>query len=373
MGIYRSNKRRFQARQAAQKSVKSREENQKKRIGLVSDIKLLPSKQISAATHLFETMRYSQGPNKGPIKRHSQNQKAHHISQIRSLVRKYSMSPDEFQKQIKMLFKFDKRVYSSNTVWLATKISQVGQNSIRSTTECMKLIYEFLVGEPPKHWFSTSTLATWHKDVSQIQVNELLIYAQKVSSYGVMIDESTRGEIKQFVVCLMFWNPDKNFPVAQMIYLKEIKRCNGETIAKTVNEVIQTSNLDVQNCLKNYRPEDEHTKCQAKVNEWLNYLIEMKNNHYMFFANELNEALNLLNEQEFEKIIQDLERGLDKAIEHYKKWMMPWYHLPLSICNLGGDLSQSFARSFIHVTLGNIWLKPPTEQEIIYANQLQED
>ncbi|RIB25708.1 hypothetical protein C2G38_2165211 [Gigaspora rosea] len=99
----------------------------------------------------------------------------------------------------------------------------------------------------------------------------------------------------------------------------------------------------------------------------------MKNNYYMFFANKLNEVLDLLNEQEFEKIIQNLEQGLEKAIEHYKKWMMLWYHLPLSICNLGGDSSQSFARSFIYVALGNTWLNPLTEQEINYANQLWED
>ncbi|RIB10660.1 hypothetical protein C2G38_2205547 [Gigaspora rosea] len=92
MGIYRSNKRRYQARQAAQKSLKSQEKrrkqrkiqeineqldninynelnttnkiikkfvestvSEKKRVGLISDIELLPSRQISAATHLFET------------------------------------------------------------------------------------------------------------------------------------------------------------------------------------------------------------------------------------------------------------------------------------------------------------------------------
>ncbi|CAG8515814.1 11427_t:CDS:2, partial [Cetraspora pellucida] len=208
MVIYRSNKRRFQARQAAQKSVKSQEKNRKKRkIQEINeqlehmDYNKLDTtnkmiKKFDESTELEKKGMFYQKLNQkntklisktkalGPIKRHSQNQKAHHISQIRSLVRKYSMSPDEFRKQIKMLFKIDNREYSSNTVWLAAKILQVGQNSIRSTTESMKLIYEFLVGEPPKHWFSNSTLATWHKDVSQIQVNELLSYAQKVSSYG---------------------------------------------------------------------------------------------------------------------------------------------------------------------------------------------
>ncbi|CAG8714612.1 17284_t:CDS:1, partial [Gigaspora margarita] len=90
---------------------------------------------------------------------HLCNQKAHHISQVRSLVRKYSISLNAFKKQVKMLFKVNKWVYSSDTVWLATKISQVGQISVHSTTESLKLIYEFLVDEPLKQWFSTSTLA----------------------------------------------------------------------------------------------------------------------------------------------------------------------------------------------------------------------
>ncbi|CAG8799730.1 45550_t:CDS:2 [Gigaspora margarita] len=136
---------------------------------------------------------------------------------------------DAFKKQVKMLFKVNIWIYFSDTVWIATKISQIG---VCSTTKSLKLIYEFLVGELPKQWFSTSTLAMWHKDVSQIQVKELLFCIQKVSSYGVMIDESARGETKHFI---------------------------------------------------------------------------------------LNKVLDLLNEQEFEKIIQDLEQELEKAIEHSKK------------------------------------------------------
>ncbi|RIB10659.1 hypothetical protein C2G38_2205546 [Gigaspora rosea] len=253
-----------------------------------------------------------------------------------------------------MLFKVNKWVYSSDTVWLATKISQVEQVSVRSTTESLKLIYEFLVGEPPKQWFSTSTLATWHKDVSQIQVKELLFCAQKVSSYGVMIDESTRGETKQFVVCLMFWNSDKNFLVAQITHLKDIKCCNGETIAKTVKEIIQASNLDVQNCLikhpamllmlawdfKYQFPFRTHWKYEliaAKqylerygahikfTSQFITMLEKCKNTPKAYLEKRklfnswlldpiLNEVLDLLNEQEFEKIIQDLEQGLEKAI-----------------------------------------------------------
>ncbi|CAG8464337.1 12520_t:CDS:2 [Cetraspora pellucida] len=101
--------------------------------------------------------------------------------------------------------------YSLNAIWLATQISQEGQVLIRSTTECIKLIYEFLVSEPPKQWFSVSTLVTWHKDISQIQVNRLLSYVQKVESFGVIVNKSTRRETKQFVMCLMFWDSGNFF------------------------------------------------------------------------------------------------------------------------------------------------------------------
>ncbi|CAG8477914.1 30719_t:CDS:2, partial [Racocetra persica] len=40
---------------------------EKKHSILISEIEQLPSKQITATTHLFEKMRYSQGSNKGEI------------------------------------------------------------------------------------------------------------------------------------------------------------------------------------------------------------------------------------------------------------------------------------------------------------------
>ena len=50
--------------------------------------------------------------------------------------------------------------------------------------------------------------------------------------------------------------------------------------------------------------------------------------------------------------------------------MISWCHLPLSICRLGGNSSQSFARSFRHVALGLPWMSNPTEVEIKYAEKL---
>ncbi|CAG8474006.1 37238_t:CDS:2 [Gigaspora margarita] len=71
---------------------------------------------------------------------------------------------------------------------------------------------------------------------------------KKVESFGIMIDESTRGKNKQFVMYLMFWNSDKDLLVAQITHLKEIKYCSSEVIAKVVIKIIQASYLDIQNC-----------------------------------------------------------------------------------------------------------------------------
>ncbi|CAG8767738.1 5145_t:CDS:2, partial [Gigaspora margarita] len=73
--------------------------------------------------------------------------------------------------QVKIIFNPTKN-FSSNTIWLATSILQVGQLSLRSTVKCMQLVYEFLVGEPPQNWLSMTTLRTWHRDVSELEFNK---------------------------------------------------------------------------------------------------------------------------------------------------------------------------------------------------------
>src|SRR5205814_9218518 len=67
-----------------------------------------------------------------------------------------NISDITFKRKIESIFKINKYEYTSNTVWLATSISQVGQVSLNSTVECMRLIYEFLIGEPPQNWLTIS-------------------------------------------------------------------------------------------------------------------------------------------------------------------------------------------------------------------------
>ncbi|RIB18709.1 hypothetical protein C2G38_2309564 [Gigaspora rosea] len=183
----------------------------------------------------------------------------------------------------------------------------------------------------------------------------MISQARRTANYEIMLDESTRGETKQFIICLIFWDLDKEMPIAQVTHLKNIMRCNGQN---PVPRIFSRNKLEK---LPYGRRAHE---MPDKANEWLNFLIEMKANFYIFFADELHEALNILSEQEFEVLVEQLECGLEKAIESYKKWMTPWYNLPLSICRLGSDLGQSYARVLIHVIFKNSWLESPAEQEI---------
>ena len=87
----------------------------------------------------------------------------------------------------------------------------------------------------------------------------------------------------------------------------------------------------------------------------------------------LLEALDSLDAEGFGNLFDDSERGIKKATEHFTRWMISWCHLPLSICRLGGNSGQSFARSYRHIALGLPWMNNPTEMEIKYAEELRAD
>ena len=89
-------------------------------------------------------------------------------------------------------------------VWLSTSMTQVSQVSMHSTIDCLHLVYEFLIGEKPKKWLSRSTLSTWHQEVANLEVNSTITKLSEVNSYGVMVDESTRGENKYLVIVFTF-------------------------------------------------------------------------------------------------------------------------------------------------------------------------
>ncbi|CAB5182836.1 unnamed protein product [Rhizophagus irregularis] len=451
---------------------------------------------------------------------HLRNQKSQHISEIRSLVRKSStMSNDTFKTKINSLFMINKRKYTSNTVWLATSIAQVGEISMRSTVECIKLVYEFLIGEPPQNWMSKSTLQTWHKDVSQLYINNNISQIANAPAFGVMVDESTRGEIKNFVLCYQVWSEKEQAPIVIMTSLKDIPRCNSETVSNEVIQSIREDGLDITNTglnalrigcglhimqiifshfeeaafgklsnstgfsrklhpynllylswnlhdgynssdrdkplnlnasiikelydglmgfhynqyqlplrsrwgyelqtAKQYlnrheahilfahwfiiQLEDHKNTPKTYLNDWrlfeswltnsilniqikclvnfaehfyeplVQFMVGQDPNLQMFFADELSEAVEILSNDEFEELFNNLENGINTAYEYFEKWLDAWLHLPLAICRLGGNYAHSFANSFRFIILKREWKEIPTDLELRFAKDLEND
>ncbi|CAG8843923.1 31613_t:CDS:2, partial [Gigaspora margarita] len=218
---------------AIKKSSVSKEELQW--IDLILKIQELPDKEIAPANSLISLMRYSKGPNKGLQKenkkldrknqtlikctqslgakvQHFRIQKSKHIAEIRSLVRNSKQITDkEFRKK----------------------------TSLRSTVECMRLVYEFLTGEAPQDWLATSTLRTWYQEISELQNNKQICWIKNALVFRIMVDESTRGQLK---------NLKDQLPNAIIVQLTNLMKCNANTISSTVIEHIQGCGLDINKC-----------------------------------------------------------------------------------------------------------------------------
>ncbi|CAG8784719.1 18187_t:CDS:2 [Gigaspora margarita] len=195
-----------------------------------------------------------------------------HISEIRSLVRhSKQITNDEFRKKVRSIFSINKKSYSSNTIWLVTNILQVGQTSLRSTVECMKLLYEFLTGEPPKDQLSTSTLRTWYKGVSELHFNRQIY----------------------------------QLPIAIIAQLQNITKCNAETVSDITIAHIQKSSLGVK-------------KCALRVTDNTSYMSGDKKGAVTLFNKKTNgyKPLNI-NSQ----IIKTLYDGLLGF--HYNQYQLP--------------------------------------------------
>src|SRR5207253_681483 len=104
-----------------------------------------------------------------------------------------------------------------------------------------------------------------------------------------------------------------------------------------------------------------------KIAEWITFLKDLKDNFDIVFGQELLEALEFFNANEWGSFYDSLERGIIKVLEHFETWMSPWLHLPLSVCSLGGDNGQAFAKSYYHVFFNNPWVDEPSEIEVNYV------
>jgi len=282
---------------------------QKKRAELIDRIKSLPDNEIAAAYHLFQTMTYSDGKRKAKIlspylvnkaktfimeslgqqhcsiekmrykirllerennklrkEKETTNSRVHsltmkivkgeeaktrYIQKMRSVIRKKKdISPEQFKKGADKLIKANKKEYSPQFVQLVTELSNTGVISISSTVECTRKLYTFLTGKKPDKWISSDTISRWNQETAKLFVWKSLDVDKESSffTYGIMADESTRGERKIFLVCISYWNNREEKPILTLASMKDIDRCTGFEVANVVLQTCNEYNLNPKKC-----------------------------------------------------------------------------------------------------------------------------
>ncbi|CAB4435112.1 unnamed protein product [Rhizophagus irregularis] len=269
-----------------------------KRIQLLQRVLKFNNNELELASSLLVNMRYTKGSNTGEIfskylqkkavnyiettiyktsidskniQKINQSQQNHIISlkkKLKSLHGKVSKY-NQLHRQIKLKAKNPSKVtksqlkamihdlllenkneYSAKTVLMATKVCQIGQMSYQSAVKCTKSVIEWLIDEEPDKWFSARTLVGWHKEVSAINLRKQCEVVKKSEyfTFGIMADESTRGDCKLFVICFMYWDSNANVPKITLLELKNLNQCTGAVVSQIVTESCKQHNLDPSTC-----------------------------------------------------------------------------------------------------------------------------
>ncbi|CAG8769586.1 7425_t:CDS:2, partial [Racocetra persica] len=148
-----------------------------------------------------------------------------HISKVRSIARK---APNITDKKLKLAIQdrlmLNKKQFSAKTVSMATQICEIREMSYRSAVTCMKK----------------------HQDVSNIHIIQQCNIAKlsKWFTFGIMTDESTRGDSKVFVICFMYWDLVSNKPKVTLLELQDLTQCTGTLIVHTVIKSCKQYQLD---------------------------------------------------------------------------------------------------------------------------------
>ncbi|CAG8777466.1 10135_t:CDS:1, partial [Funneliformis caledonium] len=141
----------------------------------------------------------------------------------------------------------NKHQYTTKFVNMATKVSQIGQMSFRNTAQAIQLVFGFLTGEDSLK-ISSRSIIRWNKEISEIHVNQ--IFNQDILSefftFGIMLDESTRGQHKIFVLCVIFWNSRINKPDFQVLEMRDLATCTGKSIAQAIYDIFDHFKINPQ-------------------------------------------------------------------------------------------------------------------------------
>ncbi|CAJ0908265.1 2721_t:CDS:2 [Entrophospora sp. SA101] len=147
--------------------------------------------------------------------------------------------------------------------------------SLSSTTQCTREVFTFLTGHSPDTWVSKSTLSRWNKEVAELAIIENLPNSTSTfASYGILADESTRGDKKIFLVCVAHWNTIKEEPIITILSMKDLDCCTSTNLEcsrnvpegylhkwKTFLEFLLNEKVEYRN-INNERVLDIWKKCE---------------------------------------------------------------------------------------------------------------
>ncbi|RIB02031.1 hypothetical protein C2G38_2150184 [Gigaspora rosea] len=418
---------------------------------LINIVEQLPDDQLKTAVHLFDTMRYSKGPNKGKLLSSFLQDKASNF--IKASLYKPSQDPSLLIQSNKTLQKKTDQLEHSNT---------------------KKYFKVFFSGENLTLPTSHVSVVRWNQEISEIHINQIL-NKNNCSTFftlGIVVDESTRGQQKIFVLCIIFWNSKTNLPDFQLLEMKDLASCTGKSVAQAIYDTFSHFKINFHQCfvcvsdntnymsgksggaitlfnkiseakitripcglhvahiimnnfeetafgklpnisgfsqkehpanllylvwdLHNGYNKSDKDKPMGIRSDYIYKLYEERFQYYQtskqtnlppgrrahqmaefvtrtimklqniiedpysFFEEELLESTYTLDNHQLNKLTLDIERGTQKALELYQKWLNCWLHLPLSICRLGGKYGQEFARSYAYVILKTPWISVPS-------------
>ncbi|CAG8702394.1 10216_t:CDS:2, partial [Gigaspora rosea] len=158
-----------------------------------------------------------------------------HISKVRAAARKLQLVDSRsLNASIQAIIMKNKRHYTTQFINMATQVSQIGQMSFRNTVQATQLIL----------------VVRWNQEISEIHINQIL-NKNNCSTFftlGIVVDESTRGQQKIFVLCIIFWNSKTNLPDFQLLEMKDLASCTGKSVAQAIYDTFSHFKINFHQC-----------------------------------------------------------------------------------------------------------------------------
>ncbi|CAG8648164.1 8791_t:CDS:2 [Funneliformis mosseae] len=210
---------------------------------------LLPFLQNKALDFVNSTLYKAGQSSSSLIQNNKTLQKQITKLELRATARKPLLVDSQTLKEaIKAIIMKNKSQYTTEFINAATQVSQVGQISFRSTVQTKQIILRFLTGESLPLSFSIQSVICWNKEISEMHVNEIFDQgnSSEFHAFGIMADESTRGQKNFFIICLIFCNYKNNAPDFQLIEMKNLDNCTGKSVAQAI---YNTFEINSHQCL----------------------------------------------------------------------------------------------------------------------------